>query len=70
MSGDQVILKRKIFLAPDYSDFVNNYKTSIFEPDTPAVTHMVPINSTGLSVSLLAPQLCVRKDYKKKALFC
>lgn len=58
-----------ISMSLGYSDFVDDYKTSIFEPNTPAVTHIAPINSSGLSVSLLAPQLCVRKDNKKKGLF-
>lgn len=39
----------------DYGEFVDNYKTFILEPDVLAVTHVAPINSSRLSVSLLAP---------------
>lgn len=56
-------------MALDYSDFVDNYKTFILEPDIPAVTHVAPINSSSLSASLLAPQLCVRRDNRKKGIF-
>lgn len=56
-------------MAPDCSDFIDNYKTSIFEPGVPAGTHTTPIYSRGLSMYLLAHQLCVRKDNKKKGIF-
>lgn len=56
-------------MALDYSIFFDNYKTSIFEPDTPAETRVASINSSELSGSLMAPQLCVRKNNKKKGIF-
>lgn len=55
-------------MALDYTEFFYNYKTSMFEPETPAGTHMASTNSSGLSVSLLAPQLFVRNDNKKKGI--
>ena len=71
LSGDQVIKKRYFSrsMALDYCDFVHNYRTYILEPDIPVVTHVAPIDSSRLSVSLLAPQLCVRRDNRKKGIF-
>lgn len=41
-----------VFMAADCSDFVDNYKTSIFDPGTPAVAHIAPIYSRWLSMYL------------------
>lgn len=72
LSGDQVIKRKKYFsgfMALNYSDFVDNYKAYTLEPDIPAVTHIAPINSRQLSVSLLAPQLYVRGNNRRKGIF-
>lgn len=52
-------------MALDYSDFMIN----ILEPGISAVTHVALINSSRLSVSLLAPQLCIRRHDRKKGIF-
>lgn len=68
LSGDQVIKKNQSFsssMVLDYSDFVANGKTYILEP----ITYFAPINKSRLSVSLLALQLCVQRDNRKKGIF-
>lgn len=53
-------------MALDYRVFVDNYKTSVFEPDTPAVTHIAPL--TVVDCQCLSWLLSyVRKGNKKRA---
>lgn len=56
-------------MALEHSDFVYNYETSDLECHMPAVTLIVPINSSRLSVSLLASWLSVGKNYVNKGIF-